>query len=333
MAWVPRRKGLAVGFGQFSMGLGTILLTQAFNTLISAVGVCKALVYIGGVLTLISLIPTGLLFWPEEDSCHSSNVMKAAKKKEVTANISSESSPLLCHPCTELHDIKTTPEKALHLSWRQIVKSKDFWHYIVIVLTAGASYAFNPFYYKLGLLFSQPMERLVHMFQITDIIATILSLVASSVTDVLHSSQGYWFSGARNLILIFLSTQTILFWWMTWLTLKRNFWGFLIVKSLLKIVMTCHGGCASLLARDFFGAPNSCLVFGLGAGLALGIGEGISAWLMSAVENFAHSQNGPNLVPEDYNPFFVFAGVWTFLGLVCNIMIQKSRLAFPESQQ
>lgn len=333
MAWVPRRKGLAIGFGQFSLGLGTILFTQAFNKLISAVGVCTALVYIGGGLALLSLVPTGLLIWPDEDSSHCGNAMETARKKEVTASISSESFPLLCHPYTEHHGIKSTPKRAVRLSWRQIVKSSDFWHYIVIVLTAGASYAFNPFYYKLGLLFSKPMERLIRLFQITDIIATILSLVASSVTDILHTSQGYWFSGARNLILIFLSAQTILFSWMTWLTRQRNFWGFLIVKSLLKIVMTCHGGCASFLARDFFGAPNSCLVFGLGAGLALGFGEGISVWLMSAVENFAHSRNGPNLVPEDYNPFFVIAGVWTLLGLVCTIMIQKSRLAFPESLQ
>lgn len=311
------------------MGIGNITFTQIFHSLIIAVGVHKTLMVIGASLAILSLIPCVFVRWPEQRPTSNAQSIQTTKTLETcSADSSLEIIPLLS-PTRSAIFVDDDLRTSVRISWKDIIRTAEFWYYMIVVFTAGASYAFNPFYYKLGLLFARPMNQLVRFYQVTDFTATILSLAASSWTDAFHTRSGYWFSGARNLTIIFLVVQTVLFMWMTRLTKDGAFWGFLIVKSVLKIIMVSHGGCASLLARDFFGPSNSCIVFGFGAGLALGTGEGFSAWLMSAVETSAHKRHGSVLVAENYNPFFYAAAVWSTIGLACTIMMRKSRLAFP----
>lgn len=296
LAWFPQQAGLAVGCGQSAFGIGTIILTEVFSVLIRTYDHVTAIFLASAILTCGAVFPTIFLRWPGEGE-----VNDAAKTDQ-------EEQPLL--------QTSTPTDK---IPMQRLLMLRDFWLYIFAVFTTSTSYMLNPYYFKLGGLFNKPMGTLVLLFNLSNLAATLCGLFGTALTDVVKFGSGYFFSGAKNLMILFMIMQTLLFLQMIAVSNSMNFWGFIVIKALLKIVVTCHVGYAAILARDLFGASNSCVVFGFGGGLALGFGEGLSAWLMAAVERSV----GIVKLPSDYSPYYWLAAVWSFLGLVCTVTVTR----------
>lgn len=220
----------------------------------------------------------------------------------------------------------------LRVSWKQVLLLVAFWQYLLTALTSGASFAFNPYFYKLGQAFGKEQWELVRLFQVTEIIGTILGVAVAILTDVLHTKDGYGFSGSRNMSIGFLLVQTVLFVVCAIASSHNAFWTFLAAMCVLKVVMLCHEGVAALLAKDFFGTSNTVIVFGFGAGLSLGVGEGLSAWTMSIVESLARHSHAAvrQLTPDAYNPFYIAAAVYSFAGLLCATCMARPAIIFPK---
>lgn len=296
LAWFPHNSGLAVGASQTAFGLGTIVLTQLFSVLLASTNHINAIFLASCCLTTGAVLPTLFMRWPSQG--------------EVT-------------PAEELQPLYPQSEQLEKLPWHRLICLRDFWLYLIAIFTTGATYMLNPYYFKLGTLFNAPFDQLVLLFNLGNLVATLLALFGTAMTDVVRFGSGFWFSGAKNLMIVFMLMQTALLFAMIAVNNAMNFWAFVVIKSLMKIVMACHAGYAAILARDLFGAQNSCIVFGFGAGLALGGGEGVSAWLMAAVE----ATVGHVKLPSDYNPFYWIGGVWSLVGLFCVLAVDRHKSA------
>lgn len=316
MIWSPRRPGLAVGVGQAFIGTGNILCTQVFNSFIVNLGVYRGLVLTSLMLTAISMFSTLFLRYPKPGETPTNPAQpRGESDRDVDPAIQTS---------------EQTPRK---LRWACIFRQRDFWLYIFAVFTAGVSYCFNPYFYKLGLLFDRPMSELIRIYQAADLTSTVGSLVASVLSDYVRHGDGYWFSGTRNIMAVLMFAQIFMFGLMPVFTKTRSFLGYVGVKSALKVLMACHESFAALLAHDFFGETNMGIVFGLGAGFALGSGEGISVWAMSAVEALARrGKAGLPLSIVDYNPFFVIATLWAFLGFVAIVLLARPAAMFGRAE-
>lgn len=303
--------------GQLAWGAGSVSCTQIFSALLANYGVHRALIFSSLLLVILS-VPAALF----------SRYPPHPIQPTVSPHIKTESTFLL--PDTSTIEVDRTVGNSV--SWKRVLTFPTFWLYLLTGLTSGASFAFNPYFYKLGQAFGRDQWELVRLFQITEIVGTLLGVAIAVLTDVLHTKDGYLFSGSRNMSIGFLLIQTILFLVCATASSTRSFYTFLFAVCILKVVMLCHEGISALLAKDFFGTANTVIVFGFGAGLALGIGEGLSAWTMSFLESLErHFRGGArHLTPDAYNSFYIVAALWSFIGLVCAIVMTRPSEIFPK---
>lgn len=247
----------------------------------------------------------------------------------ISPTTDAELSPLV----PDASDTRVDRNAGIAVSWKCILMLPTFWQYLLTGLTSGASFAFNPYFYKLGYAFGRQQQELVRLFQITEVVGTLLGVVVAMLTDVLHTKDGYAFSGSRNMSIGFLLVQTVLFIVCAAASSTGLFWTFLSAVCVLKVIMLCHEGIGALLAKDFFGSANTVVVFGFGAGLALGGGEGISAWTMSFLEGLErHFRGGVrDLPPDAYNSFYIAASVYSFMGLICATVMARPTVIFPKT--
>lgn len=308
-SWMPATPGLAVGLAQLSFGTGSILVAWLFNVLIERYGVVYSIIFSGIGMSFLSSVPSFFIAWP-------SNVSQLLDDDVIDG----EDEALLS--CAE--------NKEHHLNWNELMFSFEFGLYIMAVLTAGVSYAFIPYYFKIGESFNVSSQVLIMTFQVTGVAATIFGLLASMWTDNFAIARNRWFSsGSKNMMGFFLVIQTSLCFALIFMSRMNLFIPFVISVAFMKMIMAAHAGCAALIARDFFGKKNSCIVFGIGGGLALGTGEGSSAALMAFVE----SHSPVDMVgPRMFEPFYFIAGIWSAVGLVCLILLKKHRKAFQNNR-
>lgn len=294
IVWMPDRTGLAVGVGNTAFGLGSIFSAWVFDRLLDMMNVQYAMVCTAGAVACIMGISSPLLVWPE-----SSEKEEGYDEEEISL----------------LNGIS-----ARKLGWRRLVKLPSFWLYIMAVLTAGASYAFIPYFFKLGLQFGVGRRPLLILFQLASALCVAFGMGVSMCTEHFRGT-GVLSSGARNVMAGLLVVQTILFGVVLWSTTTGRFIPFVAAVTALKMIMSSHAGCAALLAHDMFGKVNSAIVYGFGAGVALGGGEGISAATMAAVEQW-HASHVEG--PAGYTIFYALAAVWSAVGLVSAMLIYKS---------
>lgn len=299
-SWMPDAPGTAVGLGQLSFGFGSIFSAWVYHMLISIYGVGQALCVSAIVSGIVSFVASMFISWNPNSN----------KKTFEGVDETRERTALLQNP-------------EIRIPWSKLIISYQFWLYIVVVLTAGASYAFIPYYFKLGRLFGATPSELIWYFQLTSLAATVFGMVSSMWTEKLSvGTNGPFSSGARNLMGLFLIFQTIFMGSLIWISQKQQFGLFVIAIAILKMIMASHAGCAVLVARDVFGEVNSCIVFGIGGGLALGGGEGLSAATMTLVESWIAGTDG-RPIPGDYNAFYIIATVWSVIGTLCLVLLRR----------
>lgn len=293
-----------VGCALLAYGLGTIVQSWVFNKLIATLGIVSALNTTAIGLTAAGLLPTLFLSWPPSTAPDGRALATPA-----------EAIPLFRDSDAD--------DTSIRLPWGKLVRLRSFWLYNGAVFSAGAAYALTPFFFKLGHVFGKPDYVMVTIFQVIGAMATVVGLVGGWAADVMRFGTGFFRSGAKNMTIICMVVQTVLFAALVPLSNTNNFWGFTVASGILIIITASHYASSAILANDFFGAVNSCLVFGIGAGLAIGLGEGLSAELMSAVE--AGRDVNVALTPGSYSLFYVVGVIWSMIGLICILAVEGVR--------
>ena len=286
IAWFPNHAGLVVGIAETCFSAGTIVLSYVFSKFITSLTYITAIYLASLVLVATAVLPSLYMRWP--------SVGELPQSEEMT-------------PLTE-----SLPEIA-KIEWHQLLRLSNFWYFVVAVFTTGATYVFNPYFFRLGEMFHMPFDSLVLAFTLSNIVSTVFGLFGTALTDYVGFGNGFWFSGAKNVSLVLMLMQCVALIAMTVTSSLEIFWAFVVIKTFVKIVGVCHTGNSAILARDMFGPENGSTVFGIGAGLALGSGEGVSAWLMGALE----ALRGRAVVAADYNMFYWVAMVWSAIGALC----------------
>lgn len=310
--WLPKTPGFAVALGQMAFGMGSIVVAWLFDTLVKSVGLNRALVTSAAILGLPTFLAGICVRWPSEQ----------VSSPQAESQMSSEElSPILGDGMRKLH-------------WSRLTLTPEFWLYMVAVLSAGASYAFIPYYFKLGARFGASSNTLVKLFQITSVAATLFGMASSVWTEKFRTQgrggcAGFFSSGSKNVMALFLGAQTGLFLVLIPICSSGAFVPFVVVVAVLKMIMASHAGCAVLLARDMFGEKNGCVVFGVGGGITLGLGEGISAGLMAAVEQWAEGA-GYKGSAGDFNAFYVVSAVWSLVGTISVLWLCRCRAAIED---
>ena len=275
-----------------AFGIGTIVLTYVFSKFITGLNHVSAIFLASCVLVATAALPCIFLRWPSDG--------------EVSH-------------LAELQPLNQREEDADKIKWYELLKLSNFWFYTVAVFATGATYMFNPYFFKIGPLFGASFDQLVFWFNLSNLISTAIGLFGTTLTDYVGFGTGFWFSGAKNVSVILMLMQCVSLMAMTIISKLEIFWGFVVIKTLLKIVGVCHLGNSAILARDLFGPRNGCIVFGFGAGLALGSGEGLSALIMAGIE----AMKGQMDTASDYNSFFWVSTIWSILGLSCLLAAQR----------
>lgn len=290
-AWSPHRPGLAVGLGQMGFGLGSIIYTILFNALLDAFPVTTAL-YISAVfLTLPVALSVPFLKWPESSQ-------KSHSHRGNDANVIGEGQVI---------------------PWLSLLSVPLFWYYIGTVCALQAPFALIPFFFKVGLSFGANMKVLVACFDVVFLGSTLLRPVAGVLADSLKVGRGCFAMGSKNLMGLLLIVQITFFMILLAVTYIESFAGYVIASGIL-ITVFGGGACgASILARDMFGAQNSSLVFGMGAAIGMGIGEFVSNSLFSFFD-LSHRYGD---TASRYSPFHVVCVIWSLLGLICCVHIQR----------
>lgn len=121
-SWLPEASGTAVGLGQLSFGFGSIFTARSYNILTQRCGVEQVLCVSAILVALASSTPRLYI---------SGN---PSSKKETFEEIDETQ---------ERHLLETSQNDRLPCT--KLITPHTFWLYIVIILIAGASYAFIPY--------------------------------------------------------------------------------------------------------------------------------------------------------------------------------------------
>lgn len=198
---------------------------------------------------------------------------------------------------TTSDNVTTTPSAfACGLSSiRFLATQPSFWLYVSTILSTGAPYALLPYFFKLATVYHVTPSLAMRSFQLVGLFGTALALCAGILIDLLASHR-HNISGAKRLLIYALLLQLGLF---GVLVLgEKNGDGVFVVVAVLVMLTNAHYGCAAVLARDVFGAERAALAFGVGGGLAIGTGEGMSVQIMAFVEQMARSRTRMRSVVE-----------------------------------
>lgn len=299
---MPERPGLAVGCGQMAFGMGAIVFSSVFNALLKAVGCVNALYVTAALWSIPALLSTLCIEWPPPDSGGGGGGGGASDSSGDELSL-----------------------KPVKISWKVLPFLPSVWLYMGVAFTIQAEFGLVPYFFKIGHSFNKPMHTLVDAFQIANLLGTAGRLFAGILADSLGCGWGHLFSGAKNLMVILMALQTILFFSLSPLSAAGNFDGFMVVVLLLFIVSGAGACDAAVLARDLFSPANSSIMFGVGAGLTMGIGEAVSAGLLSFVDGMHSSAD---TIPSSYNVYYFIGGWWSFGGLLCILFVERCEEAF-----
>lgn len=309
IAWFPEHSGMAVGLGTLAFGFGIAGLTSVFSSYLAASSVPDAILRASYTLTL-GMVPAVLFMrWPEESHNHGDDATVIA----VPGVSASED---------EMVSILDAKQVTEGIGYIGILKSYNFWLYVIVLFTTGASFCLNPYFYKIGLLYGASFKALVFWYNFINIVSTIAGLFAGALMDspYLRTRSGYWSSPSRNVMLALMSIQTVLMALMVYANNATCLWLFIFARCILSVIVTVHGCAAILLARDIFGNRDGSRAFGIGAGLSLGAGDSWSVVLMALSLYIA--VGGLPKITSDFNLFYEIAVVWSAVGVLCAALIK-----------
>lgn len=295
-AWNPDHPGLAVGLGQMSFGLGSIIYNSVFTRLLTHTTVSTTLISSAAVLAVPTAIAAFFLEWPSKHVLHPFEEFINNSYDASDSEVSSVSIPL-----------------------KKLVLLLPFWFYVLAVLGAQAGFAFIPFFFKISHTFKAPLENIIASFDILFLISTIFRPFAGILADSLKLGTGQLSIGSKNMMFLLLFMQMVMFMLLVPISAFENYLGFVFASGIILTIFAAGACGASILARDLFGKHNSSLVYGVGGSIAIGVGEFVSGELMNVIDLSDKVGTSPN----KFNAFYTVCAVWSALGLLSCLMIQK----------
>jgi len=235
------------------------------------------------------------------------------------------------------------------LPWSQLVTLHQFWLYMYICFVAQLGFgACLPWFFSTtGVFFDTPAAAaaagLPLKFAIMNGVGIAARLAAGIAVDVLvvPGSQWLW-SGAKNSLVLLMAAQTAVFLAMAAMgggSAGGGFGAFFGALILLYCTFSAAAGNLAVLSREVFAPANGGAVFGVAAGLMMGIGEAASASAIAAL-NFAGRSAAaagavaPAALTADgvpraaYNAFYVAAAAASGGALVATLVTHRVEAAF-----
>lgn len=296
----PSRPGLLIGTGQLAFGLGGLAFAALFHSLLEHFDIKAVFRIAGTVLFLPSLLSSIFLSWPDHDHSDAEHIEDAFTTQEQ-------------HKLIER-------KRQSPISWKNLLLLRTFWCYIIVIMAAQAGFAFYPYFFKIGMSFGFSEAVVVNYFQVALFVSTILRPLGGVMSDSLRWGNGRFAVGPRNAMVVLLLFQIIMFTGLIWVSYNGDFFGFVVATTGVLFVFSAGACGPALMAREIFGAENSSLVFGMGGGIAMGMGEFISGELMAIVDWSNEPDSGG---PLKYVKFYVISIVFSLLGLLCCAMMKS----------
>eukprot|EP00177_Eucheuma_denticulatum_P006391 GFKZ01011665.1.p1 GENE.GFKZ01011665.1~~GFKZ01011665.1.p1 ORF type:complete len:542 (+),score=39.02 GFKZ01011665.1:303-1928(+) len=298
----PSRPGLLIGTGQLAFGLGGLTFAAIFHSLVEHFDIKSMFRISGTVLFLPSLLSSIFLSWPHNDQ---------AVRPDTES---------LWNTFTTQEQHKLIERKLdSPIPWKRLLVLKSFWCYMIIIMAAQSGFAFYPYFFKIGMSFGFSDAAVVGYFQIVLFISTVLRPLGGIMSDSLRWGGGRFSVGPRNTMVVLLLFQIIMFAALIQVSYNVDFFGFVVATAGVLFVFSAGACGPALMAREIFGPENSALVFGMGGGIAMGMGEFISGELMAFVDWSDESEFSG---PSKYVDFYAISIVFSVLGLLCCALMQ-----------
>lgn len=284
---MPHCPGLAIGIGQMSFGIGTIAFSGIFEQLTKTLGTVPAIHASALALATATWLTVPFMQWP-----------------------AGADTPKEC--------VNTQTFKGVKISTKRLPFLRDFWLYMGTVFTSQVGFALVPFYFEMSADFGVSQQRAVLLFQLTNSVTTVARLCAGALADRY---------GSRRLIFVLLGFQVALYAIMAASACAHAFTAFACGALGVLVVFSSVASVSAVFARDLFGPMNSAVVFGVGAGVTMGLGESISVTLAGAL-----AADIPRAVgPVRFNLYFAIAAIVSAAGTLCAWAAKPCPAALPLS--
>lgn len=224
--------------------------------------------------------------------------------------------------CTPL-----SPRDSKTLSFKQVLGAREFWLYVIALLSTQLGFAFVPHYFNMGQAFGKPMHTIVTSYEAMFLVATLVRPLLGVLCDLLKFGSGHFSIASKNVTILILVMQALLFLILIPVSNSVNYSGFAAVSALIFVAFGAGECLAPILARDIFGAANSSVVFGAGGSIAFGVGEFAAAEVVSLFS----SDHGSNRTPSLYNSSYIVCFWSTIVGAGAAALISKHCMEKTES--
>jgi len=235
------------------------------------------------------------------------------------------------------------------LPWSQLVTLHQFWLYMYICFVAQLGFgACLPWFFSTtGVFFDTPAAAaaagLPLKFAIMNGVGIASRFAAGITVDVLVVPGSRWlWSGAKNSLVLLMAAQTAVFLAMAAMggaSAGGGFGAFFGALILLYCTFSAAAGNLAVLSREVFAPANGGAVFGVAAGLMMGIGEAASASAIAALNWAGRSAAAAGAVPPAaltadgvpraaYNAFYVAAAAASGGALVATLATHRVEAAF-----
>ncbi|GAB0497267.1 hypothetical protein MMPV_008591 [Pyropia vietnamensis] len=234
------------------------------------------------------------------------------------------------------------------LPWSSLLTLHQFWLYMYVCLVGQLGFgACLPWFFSTtGVFFDTPTAAaaagLPLKFAIMNGVGIAARLAGGIAVDVLVVPGSTWlWSGAKNSLVLLMVVQTGAFLTMAALssaTGSGGFGAFFAALVTLYVAFSATAGNLAVLSREVFSPANGSAVFGVAAGLMMGVGEAVSASGI-AVLNFegrravaagtAMGSLTADGVPRSaYNAYYLAAAAASAVALVATLVTHRVEAAF-----
>lgn len=309
LAWMPGAAGLAVALVNVAVGLGSMAAAALFQLLLDVLPVPHALAVAAAALAVFAAMPSALLHMPAGDA-----------ELEMGLKDVADTSLMDTGMTTEMGGVDDEMEFP-RVSWRELAGVKAFWVYVICVASCGAAFPLVPYFFQIGSAFGTKSSVLLRWFQGGTLLSIVFNLGSLTLSDVARTRTGPFSSGARNLAAVIFIAQSVAFVVLARVSKAEDFVVWAVAATVQQLMFQSAFGVAVLLAVDMFGVGNMAVVFGVGGGLSLGLGQGIATMVMSMV----HKAGGNRLSPSYYRPFYIIGACWSLSALVALMFLRRYR--------
>lgn len=288
-----------MGWAKAVMLTGSIIMPGICSYLITTHGIVNALYIIAVLCSGVTFTTSLFIEWAPHDY-----------KQRIE-----QSAPMISN-----HNSTSRAYVRHQIPLKELVLIKQFWMYLLVVLSTQMVYPFFAYFFKIGHSFGQSLPQLVPFFQNIFLIALFLRIFVGFLLDRLKFGTGMFSLGSKNMLLFSFPLQAVALVCLLPISEAGDFHAFVILCGVVLLTFLITQSTIPVLALEQFGPTNSAIVFGVGSGVGLGVGEFGTMVLAGIIEKRGMS-NGV-LTPASYNNYYLIASAGTIVGLVLCLAIR-----------